>query len=226
MEGEDEANGADVEMTPEELAAEEARMNQPGMEFNIELMKSLMKVNHQNWENGNVEITKFSDMYIEWTKMFKHLGSAISIAFKDIHDKGMTIKENPGFLIDQAKVCEPNSPEALYMKDFINLEAKLNIQKLNGENKKTIKEMKKDAQPWMKDYCSTSRHLWRGVWFFHFLSALFGNVNTNRNESISSIASKAYTTALAPYHPWILRKVAGAAMMAIRGREKFIDALV
>jgi len=31
------------------------------------------------------------------------------------------------------------------MKDFINFEAKLNIQKLNGENKKTIAAMKKDA---------------------------------------------------------------------------------
>jgi hypothetical protein len=87
-------------LTPEQLAAEEARMNQPGMEFNIELMKSLMKNNSQNWENGNVEISKFSDMYIEWTKMFKHLGSAISIAFKDIHDKGMTIKKNPEFLVE------------------------------------------------------------------------------------------------------------------------------
>jgi hypothetical protein len=31
------------------------------------------------------------------------------------------------------------------MKDFINFEAKLNIQKLNGENKKTITAMKKNA---------------------------------------------------------------------------------
>ena len=105
MEAVDEAIGVEAEMTPEQLAAEEARMNQPGMEFNIELMKSLMKINSSNWENGNVEISKFSDMYIEWTKMFKHLGSAISIAFKDIHDKGMTIKNNPGFLVEQAKVC-------------------------------------------------------------------------------------------------------------------------
>ena len=114
----------------------------------------------------------------------------------------------------------------MYMKDFINFEAKLNIQKLNGENKKTITEMKKNAQPWMKDYCSTSRHLWRGVWFFHFLSILFKDVNTNRKESISSIASKAYTKALAPYHPWLLRKIAGAAMLAIRGREGFVNSLV
>ena len=114
----------------------------------------------------------------------------------------------------------------MYMKDFINFEAKLNIQKLNGENKKTITEMKKNAQPWMKDYCSTSRHLWRGVWFFHFLSILFKDVNTNRKESISSIASKAYTKALAPYHPCLLRKIAGAAMLAIRGREGFVNSLV
>ena len=78
----------------------------------------------------------------------------------------------------------------------------------------------------MKDYCSTSRHLWRGVWFFHFISILFKDVNTNRKDSISSIASKAYTKALAPYHPWLLRKIAGAAMLAIRGREGFINSLV
>ena len=105
MEAADEVNGFEAELTPEQLAAEETKMNQPGMEFNIELMKLLMKNNSQNWENGNVEISKFSDMYFEWTKMFKHLGSAISIAFKDIHDKGITIKNNPGYLVEQAKVC-------------------------------------------------------------------------------------------------------------------------
>ena len=78
----------------------------------------------------------------------------------------------------------------------------------------------------MKDYCSTSRHLWRGVWFFHFLSILFKDVNTNRKDSVSSLASNAYKKALAPYHPWILRKVAALAMIAIRGRENFVNGLV
>jgi hypothetical protein len=45
MEAADEVNGFEAELTPEQLAAEEAKMNQPGMEFNIELMKSLMKNN-------------------------------------------------------------------------------------------------------------------------------------------------------------------------------------
>lgn len=227
METAEEVNNVESELTPEQLAAEEARMNQPGMELNIELLKQLMKTNSKSWENGNTEILKFSDMYIEWTKLFKHLGSAISIAFQDISDKGLRIRNNPGFLIETAKVCQVNTPEALFMKDFIKLEAQLNIQNFNGENnKKTMATMKKDAQPWMKDYCSTSRHLWRGVWFFHFLSILFKDVNTNRKDSVSSLASNAYKKALAPYHPWILRKVASAAMIAVRGRENFINGLV
>ena len=38
---------------------------------------------------------------------------------------------------------------------------------------------------------------------------------------MSKIAGQAYDTALAPHHPWALKKVAGMAMRAVKAREKF-----
>ena len=42
---------------------------------------------------------------------------------------------------------------------------------------------------------------------------------------MSKIASNAYSSALGPHHPWILRKVASVAMTAITHRAVFITQL-
>ena len=40
---------------------------------------------------------------------------------------------------------------------------------------------------------------------------------------MSSIAKEAYNVALGPNHPWIVRTVANAAMIACKSRENFMS---
>ena len=112
----------------------------------------------------------------------------------------------------------------LSLQEFVQKEAELGVQELNGSNNKgLIKKMKKEqAQPWMTNYTSTSRHLWRGCWFFNFLTEIFKNLNLDRKSKLSKIASDAYNKSLGPNHPWVLRKVASAAMVAVNYREVFV----
>ena len=53
-----------------------------GQELNMIRLKELMtKVNSQ-WAQGHTNITDFTDMYFEWTKLFRHFGNAVAVAFK------------------------------------------------------------------------------------------------------------------------------------------------
>ena len=46
------------------------------------VLKDLMtKVNNQ-WAEGKTDIKDFTNMYFEWTKLFRHFGNAVAIAFK------------------------------------------------------------------------------------------------------------------------------------------------
>jgi len=75
----------------------------------------------------------------------------------------------------------------------------------------------------MQKYISSSRHIWRCCWFFHFLSILITEIESKRDSSMSSIAKEAYNVALGPNHPWIVRTVANAAMIACKSRENFMN---
>lgn len=110
------------------------------------------------------------------------------------------------------------------LEQFVQKEAELKVQELNGDNNKgLIKKMAKDeVQPWMAKYISTSRHLYRGCWFFEFLTEIFQNCYIDRKSKLSKLAGDAYNKSLGPHHPWVLRKVAGAAMVAVNYREVFI----
>lgn len=104
------------------------------------------------------------------------------------------------------------------------MEIQFGATELNGENNKTVlKKLTKQEQPWMKKYTSTARTLVRGCWFFDFLTAIFGGIVNDRKSKLSQIASNAYNTALGPHHPWVLRKVASAAMVAVVSRETLIQ---
>ena len=61
-------------------------------------------------------------MYLEWCKIFKHLGSAISIAFKDINDKGLDFKNNLKLFVEDLKICEADSLEGKFVHNFIRKE--------------------------------------------------------------------------------------------------------
>jgi len=46
------------------------------------VLKDLMtKVNNQ-WAEGHTDIKDFTNMYFEWTKLFRHFGNAVAVAFK------------------------------------------------------------------------------------------------------------------------------------------------
>lgn len=69
-------------------------------------------------------------------------------------------------------------------------------------------------------YVSGSRSLLRLMWFLDFLSALLGRLLQDKTE-LKECATTAYEEALAPHHPWIVRKSIGAAMYFVPSKEKF-----
>ena len=84
---------------------------------------------------------------------------------------------------------------------------------------------KADVKPWFTKYCSTSRTMYRGCWFFDFLGVLLSEVASDKDSKMSKIAEKAYKKALAPHHGWMLQKAALIAMKAVKRRDKFIDSI-
>jgi len=51
-------------------------------DFSFKKLKELhLKVNKQ-FESGTVDIQDFTEVYFEWTKLFKHLGKALVVAFQ------------------------------------------------------------------------------------------------------------------------------------------------
>ena len=100
----------------------------------------------------------------------------------------------------------------------------MGIEQFNSENNKgVLKKMDKaNHQPWMSTYNSTARNLYRGCWFFDFLHVIFKEFNEDKKSKLCKVAGSAYSKALGPHHPWVLRKIAGAAMHAINYREVFI----
>ena len=64
------------------LAEEEKKMAEPGHELNMDRLKQLMEKVTESWKSNQTPIEIYTEAYFEWTKMFKHMGSAISIAFK------------------------------------------------------------------------------------------------------------------------------------------------
>ena len=74
---------------------------------------------------------------------------------------------------------------------FTTIEAKFNVQGLNRDhNKKLVKKhfKKNEIQPWHAKYASSSRHLWRGQWFFEFVGEMMGLIATQRNEKLTKLA--------------------------------------
>jgi len=122
---------------------------------------------------------------------------------------------------------EESSPEGQYLQPFVFLEASLNCQPLNlDDNKKTLKKYKKEEiLPWFPKYCSTSRTIFRGAWFFNFIGKLMSMFVSDKSMMMSKMALKAYDEALGPHHSRMLKMAAHVAMKAIKKREKFIVCL-
>jgi len=103
-----------------------------------------------------------SETYLEWTKIFKHLGSALASAFKDVTSKAHDMRHD----IDHFKFTGS-------LQEFVTLEKQQGLQELNGENNNEVLRSRGVIEPWMSDYVATSRHLVRGSWFFSFLSIIY-----------------------------------------------------
>lgn len=54
----------------------------PGQELNMIRLKDLMTKVNKSWAEGHTEINVYTDMYFEWTKLFRHFGNAVAVAFK------------------------------------------------------------------------------------------------------------------------------------------------
>lgn len=76
-------------------------------------------------------------------------------------------------------------------------------------------ERKVEAQT-TKAYTSASRSILRLLWFMDFLQVLLGLLTRPAGAphmELKAMASEAYDKALAPHHPWLVRKTIGAAMI-------------
>ena len=105
------------------------------------------------------------------------------------------------------------------------------VQELNyDDNRSLTNKLKKQEGftycDWMWTYQSTSRTVFRGCWFMDFLFKVFDGIYNDRESKMSKIAQEAYNFGLAPHHSWMLKKVAGAAMGAIKAREKFLPGVM
>lgn len=114
---------------------------------------------------------------------------------------------NRDIFINDLKLIQAGSPEALYLIPFCGEEAKFGIQDFNGDskNKKPLKRFKKeDIKPWMAKYEATSRHLWRNQWLFTFLSQILSKIANERNEKLTKLAKEVYKDVLKSNHPYWL----------------------
>jgi hypothetical protein len=128
----------------------------------LDLLSRMDKIN-KAWATDTVIIGDYSRALSMWVVSLKHLGSAISVAFKDTKDKAKDMIENQSLWINDLKVLAATAPQANYLLPFCMFEAEKNVAHFNGDNnKKKLKTYnKEDIQPFMTKYISTSRHIWR-----------------------------------------------------------------
>jgi hypothetical protein len=104
--GEGEGEGEGEELPPVEEDVPVAS----GSELSMIKLKDLMTKVNAGWESGQCPITIYTEMYFEWTRLFRHFGNAVAVAFKDITDKANTINANQKTLIELNKIAA-DSPE-------------------------------------------------------------------------------------------------------------------
>ena len=53
-----------------------------GKELNFVRLSELMDKTIKGFEQGQVDIVVYTEMYFEWCKLFRHFGNALVVAFK------------------------------------------------------------------------------------------------------------------------------------------------
>jgi len=165
------------------------------------------------FENCAKDLDNINIYYIlrpiwEITKAFKSLSSALSVGFSDITSKVQVWRDNIKKYYPDAKSCQ----------DIIEREISLKLQELNGENNSDKGHKKKTPY---YEYTSCTRTLLRLSWFLDFFNNIMVNALTKTDKDFSDCIKLAYEKALAPHHPWLVRKGASVGMsFAPSKREK------
>jgi hypothetical protein len=73
-----------------------------------------------------------------------------------------------------------------------------------------------------KTFVSGSRTLLRLMWFLDFVVVLVGHLHNTPAQSLKETVQRTYEVALAPHHPWLLRKTIGAATLLLPHRDTFV----
>jgi hypothetical protein len=134
----------------------------------------------------------------DFTKFFKEISSALSMGFSDITEKCGIMREKFN-----------QYPEATDIQNLLQIEMKLNIHKLNGENNKKFDH----GDDKYKDYISACRTFLRLLWFFEYLTDVFESIlKDDGNGALKTILSDSYDKVLAPHHTFFVRKAVGIAL--------------
>ena len=134
----------------------------------------------------------------DFTKFFKEISSALSMGFADITEKCGIMREKFN-----------QYPQATDIQNLLQIEMKLNIHKLNGENNKKFDH----GDDKYKDYISACRTFLRLLWFFEYLTDVFESIlKDDGNGALKTILSDSYDKVLAPHHTFFVRKAVGIAL--------------
>lgn len=146
----------------------------------------------------NIQPFEFLSGIYEFTRAFKTVSVALSMAFSDITSKVEIWRE---LYRDHYKTENT-------IQEVVITEVTLGFAELNGENNDKLGHKKKTKY---YTYVSGARTLVRLSWFMNFMFVLFRNM-ANSNEAFNISVKKAYDEILAPHHPWLIRKSASLAM--------------
>lgn len=85
-------------------------------------------------KNDKIKITDYTQTYFECLKFMSHLGPYISIGFKDLQHKALTINGNVQIMQEKLKFINSDEKASVYICEFIKIEDKLGILNMNSAN--------------------------------------------------------------------------------------------
>lgn len=97
-----------TELDQELIAIQMQELAVSGDFSTLDLLSRMDKIN-KAWDTDTVIIGEYSQALSMWVISLKHLGSAISVAFKDTKDKAKDMLENQSLFINDLKVLAPTS---------------------------------------------------------------------------------------------------------------------
>lgn len=174
--------------------------------FNFDLCINLLEECGENLEKLNPYV--FLRPIWEITKAFRALSVCLSVGFSDITSKVQVWRD----------LIKNIYKEENTIQEIVEKEISLNIHELNGENNRDKGHKKKTTY---YEYVSGTRTLLRLTWFLDFFSTIIQNSFDMPDKSFCDCIRAAYEKALAPHHPWIVRKASAIGIsLAPSKREK------